>query len=366
MKRAIALARRGIGRVEPNPPVGCVLTKNGRKVSEGYHRRYGGPHAEVEALTRAGSAARGAAAYVTLEPCCHTGKTPPCTRALIEAGVKRVVIGCLDPHGTAGGGKTVLRRAGVKVDVGVENDACRDLIAPFIKYVEQGLPYVTLKWAQTIDGAIATHTGDSRWISGEQSRKLVHQRRACADAVMVGIGTALADDPQLTARNVPIRRVARRVVIDPRFRLPLKSKLIATLDTAPLTLAVTRAALARHTRKAAQMKEMGVELFKLPDRRNKQGQVPLLSLLKHIRNRFQATNVLVEGGAGLNGSLLRQGLADELWVFTGPGLLGDGLGQPAVGAGPKKRAVTAMRDAQSWLLSELKRCGDDTIAVYRR
>jgi len=214
MRRALALAERGRGRVEPNPLVGCVIVKMGRVVGEGFHRRFGGPHAEVIALNRAGRAARGATAYVTLEPCCHHGKTGPCTDALIRAGVKRVVTACRDPFKkVAGKGIAQLHRAGITVEVGLLRVEAQSLNAPFFKRVTTGLPWVIAKWAMTLDGAISSgKKGPSRWISGPQSRRMVHELRARVDAILIGIGTALADDPLLTARGVKVRRVARRVV----------------------------------------------------------------------------------------------------------------------------------------------------------
>ena len=364
MKRAIALAHRGEGYVEPNPMVGCVIVKNGRVVGEGYHRRYGGPHAEVNALAKAGRAARGATAYVTLEPCRHHGKTPPCTQALIQAGVSRVVVGARDPHATAGGGIRVMRSAGITVDVGIERDACLELIAPFTKAITTGLPYVTLKWAQTIDGAIATTTGDSQWISNAKSRHLVHTKRARVDAIMVGIGTALSDDPQLTARDVRVRRIARRVVVDPRFRLTGRSVLMQSLDAVPLTLAVGKQVLADHPTKAARFKKLGVDLFAISDRRDRHGLMNLKPLLRHLRKQFQATNILAEGGAGLHGALMHQGLADEMWVFTGPRLLGDGAGKPPFSLPAKAVPLRKMRQAAHWSLRSTVNVDGDVLSKY--
>ncbi len=365
MKRAIVLARRGRGAVEPNPMVGCVIVKGGRVVGAGWHRKFGGPHAEVDALRDAGRSAKGATAYVTLEPCRHFGKTPPCAKALVEAGVKRVVIGVRDPHPTSGGGVAVLRRAGVEVEVGLCAEQCAELIAPFVKGVAHGLPYVTLKWAQTLDGAIATAAGHSRWISNEQSRQHVHRLRGVADVVMVGIGTALADDPWLTARGVRVRRVARRVVVDPGLRLPGKAKLLATLDEAPLTLAVSRKVLTERAAKADRLRKAGVELVPLSDKRDRHGLLRLKPLLAHLHKAHQATNVLVEGGAGLHGALVAQGLADELLAFIGPKLLADGRGLPAFVLPAAAKPIEKMDKAQSLEMVECKRLGGDLMVRYR-
>jgi len=239
MKRALTLARRGAGAVEPNPMVGCVIVRDDRIVAEGHHRRFGGPHAEIDALRRlqaAGGNPHGATVYVTLEPCNHTGKTGPCSEALIEAGVGRVVIAALDPHPTSTGGVRRLREAGVDVTVGVLEAHATELIAPFAKRIATGLPFVIAKWAATIDGATATHTGDSQWISNEQSRKHVHRLRGRVDAIMVGIGTVARDDPMLTARGVKVRRTARRVVIDPSLRIDETCNLVRSIDQAPLSI----------------------------------------------------------------------------------------------------------------------------------
>src|SRR3954466_722160 len=224
MERALALAERGRGAVEPNPLVGAVVVRDGTCVGEGWHQRYGGPHAEVHALAAAAEAARGATLYVTLEPCCHFGKTPPCTDAVLAAGVRRVVASMADPFPrVAGGGLDRLRAAGLEVEVGLLEDEARRLNAPYLKRLTTGLPYVTAKWAMTLDGKTAVASGDSRWISGPRSRALVHELRGRMDAILVGIGTALADDPLLTARP-PGPRVACRVVLDGAARLDLASR----------------------------------------------------------------------------------------------------------------------------------------------
>src|SRR5207253_7885382 len=215
-RRALELAERGRGYVEPNPLVGAVVVHDGRIIGEGWHQRYGEAHAEVNALTAAGDAARGATLYVTLEPCCHHGKTPPCTDAVLRAGVQRVVAAMLDPFPQVSGkGADLLRAAGVTVDVGLCEAEARRLNAPYLKLLATGLPYVTAKWAMTLDGKIATRTGDSKWISNEASRRRVHELRGRMDAIIVGIGTALADDPLLTARPTGPRTPAR-IVLDSR------------------------------------------------------------------------------------------------------------------------------------------------------
>ncbi|RME72294.1 MAG: bifunctional diaminohydroxyphosphoribosylaminopyrimidine deaminase/5-amino-6-(5-phosphoribosylamino)uracil reductase RibD [Planctomycetota bacterium] len=248
MLRAVELAARGLGRVEPNPPVGAVCVREGRVVGEGWHERFGGPHAERRALEAAGGAARGATLYVTLEPCAHHGKTPPCTDAILAAGCRRVVYACADPNPEAAGGARRLEAAGVEVAHRPLPEAER-LLAPFLVRVREGRPWVIAKWAMSLDGRIATRTGHARWISGELSRQRVHERRAQVDAVLVGIGTALADDPLLTVRLPAGHRVAGatgrpplRVVVDTRARLPLTSRLVASAREAPVLVAVGRQA----------------------------------------------------------------------------------------------------------------------------
>src|SRR3954451_1208374 len=242
MPRALELAERGRGHVEPNPLVGAVIVRDGRVVGEGWHQRYGEAHAEVHALAAAGAAARGATLYVTLEPCCHHGKTPPCTDAVLRAGVGRVVASMLDPNPlVAGKGAERLRAAGVAVEIGVGEAEARRLNAPYLKLLRTGRPYVHLKWAMTLDGKICTRTGDSKWISNEASRRRVHELRGRVDAILVGVGTALADDPQLTARpRGP--RTATRIVLDSRGRLPPTSLLAATARIVPTLVATTAAA----------------------------------------------------------------------------------------------------------------------------
>src|SRR6516225_9006543 len=262
MRRALELAERGRGHVEPNPLVGAVVVRDGVNVGEGWHRRYGEAHAEVNALSAAGEAARGATLYVTLEPCCHHGKTPPCTDAILRAGVGRVVAAMLDPFPqVAGRGADILRAAGVAFEVGVLEAEARRLNAPYLTLLREGRPYVLAKWAMTLDGKIATRTGDSKWISNKASGCRVHELRGRVDAILVGVGTALADDPQLTARP-PGPRTATRVVLDSRCRLPLMSQLATTARIVPTLVATTAAA---PEDAAGALAAQGCEVLRLPD-----------------------------------------------------------------------------------------------------
>jgi diaminohydroxyphosphoribosylaminopyrimidine deaminase/5-amino-6-(5-phosphoribosylamino)uracil reductase len=316
MRQALALAARGRGHVEPNPMVGAVVVRDGVRVGEGWHQRFGGPHAEVFALAAAGDAARGATLYVTLEPCCHFGKTPPCTDAVIAAGVRRVVAAMADPFPkVAGGGIALLRDAGVEVEVGVCEAEARRLNAPYLKLVGTGRPYVHAKWAMTLDGKIATRTGDSKWISNEASRRRVHELRGRMDAILVGSGTALADDPQLTARPAG-PRVPARIVLDRRGRLSPDSHLVRTAREVP-TIVV------------GQGNPALVEVIPSGS---------IAELLDELgRRRF--TNVLVEGGGEVLGSFLDAGEIDEVHVFIAPRLAGGTLARgPVLGVGVERMA----------------------------
>ena len=326
MRRALALARRGRGAVEPNPMVGCVIVKRGRIIGEGYHRRFGGPHAEVEALRRCRESPRGAAVYVTLEPCCYYGKTPPCTQALAEAGVERVVAAVRDPNPrVAGGGVRALRAAGIEVRLGLLADEARALNAPFFKLVERRRPWVILKWAQSLDGRIATRTGDSKWISDDICRRHAHRVRARVDAIIVGRRTAQIDDPMLTARGCPRRRVATRIVVDTGLRLPASTRLVRTAAAVPTWVFCGREA---PSRRAARLEAAGCRVLRV---RTSRGRVSLPALLDRL-GRAQMTQVLVEGGGTLLGSLLDQRLADEVHVYVAPLLVGGAAAVPALGA----------------------------------
>ena len=345
MQRALALARRGMGRVEPNPLVGCVLVHGERVVGEGYHRRFGGPHAEVVALNQALGGARGATAYVTLEPCSHVGKTPPCTAALIEAGVARVVAAHGDPFPEVSGrGFQALRRAGIKAQSGLLADEAAELNAPFLTRVIQRRPFVMVKWAQSLDGKIATRTGDSKWISGPEARRYVHQLRARVDAVTVGLRTVLADDPLLNARGVPVKRVATPVVFDSRLSIPLGAALVSGAGGAPAVVLTTAEAVRKSRTKRAALERRGLTVIPC---RMTGGRVSVRDALRRLAAR-DFTNVLVEGGGELIGSLMDARLVDEAYVFTAPVVIGGrdapggcaGKGVGAIGRGIAARSIT--------------------------
>jgi diaminohydroxyphosphoribosylaminopyrimidine deaminase/5-amino-6-(5-phosphoribosylamino)uracil reductase len=335
MARALELARRGEGLVEPNPMVGCVIANDEGVIAEGWHRGFGLAHAEVETLGAAGTRAGGATAYVTLEPCCHFGKTPPCTQALVAAGIRRVVAALADPFPQVSGqGFSELSAAGIEVEVGLMEADARRLNAPYLKRVTTGRPWVIAKWAMTLDGKLATRTGDSRWISGPESREIVHRLRGRVDAILIGRGTAVADDPLLTARP-PGPRTATRIVLDSRARLDLNSQLVRTARDTPLLVAAgPDAADADRSRLTAA----GCEVFvsDAQDHRLRLGQ-----FLDELGRR-QMTNVLVEGGGDLLGSLFDAREIDEVHVFIAPKLCGGQAAPGPIGGDGIERMADAL------------------------
>ena len=321
MRRALELARRGQGRVEPNPMVGAVIASPaGEVIAEGWHEHFGGPHAEAGALVRAGTAARGATLHVTLEPCCHHGKTPPCTAAIVAAGIARVVVAVGDPFpAVAGGGIAALQAAGIQVEVGLLDVEARRLTAPFRTLVTQGRPWVIAKWATSLDGRLAAPAGGDRWISSPESLRIVHGLRGRIDAILVGIGTAISDDPLLTARPEGPRR-ALRIVLDGTARLPPDSRLVVTAREWPLLVAVGPGATAD---RIAALEEAGCEVWQGMEPEPEARVAALLSEL----GRRKLTNLLVEGGAAILGTFFAGGLVDEVYAFTAPKILG-GAGDP--------------------------------------
>lgn len=347
MTRALTEARRG--RPSPNPHVGAVLARGEEIIAVGHHERAGTEHAEVVALRAAGEAAKNATLYVTLEPCNHQGRTPPCVDFILQSGVSRVVVGCRDPNPhVEGGGVEVLQAAGVEVDLGVKGTEARALIQPWVKHITTGLPYVSLKLAVSLDGRIATRTGASKWVTGPEARAKVHEIRAANDAVLVGVGTVIADDPQLTVRDVegtdPIR-----VAIDSKLRIPPTSAMVTTASATPTWVLTTQEA--PETLEAALVAQ-GVEVVRVP--RASEGRVDITSALRALAQRG-VIRLLIEGGAELAGSVLNAGLADELHVFIGPMLLGP-RGRPGAvdWAGPTSPAEAPRIVDPRWEL-----CGRD-------
>lgn len=315
MRYALLLAERGRGFVEPNPLVGAVvLDAKGQLTGQGWHERYGAAHAEVNALTEAGERAVGGTLIVTLEPCCHYGKTPPCTHAILRSGVKRVFAAMADPFPqVSGGGLAQLRDAGISVSVGVCEELARQQNAPYLKRIATGRPWVHVKWAMTLDGKIATRTGQSRWISCEESRRKVHELRGRMDAILVGRGTVEKDDPLLTARPAG-PRVATRVVISASGQLPKNAELRTTARDAPVIVYTSDEGAGR----LADWSSAGVEIVTLPAER---GLLCIDDILDNLGDRGM-TNVLVEGGAGLLGAMLDSQAADEAHVFIASKLIG--------------------------------------------
>ena len=319
MRMAIRLAEKGIGKTSPNPMVGAVIVKDEKFIGRGYHKRCGDYHAEINAINNAKGSIRGSTFYITLEPCSHYGRTPPCVDTLIKKGLKRVVVGTPDPNPEVNGKSIkILRSKGIKVDVGILDTECRKLNEHYFKFIKSGIPYVTVKYAQTLDGRIATKTGDSQWISCEESRKYVHHLRAINDSIMVGAGTVTADNPQLTVRHIKGKNPLR-IIIDSNLRIPIKSSVL-TDDNPHLTiLATTSKAPAR---KVTAVKKLGVEVLLVKKERN--GRVSLSSLLKELGKR-EIMSVLVEGGAEIVTSLLKANLVDKMIIPISPRIIGKGL-----------------------------------------
>ncbi len=322
MQAALELAQKGLGKTSPNPAVGAVVVKDGVIVGRGFHKKAGGPHAEVEALKKAGKEAKGGELYVTLEPCAHHGKTPPCTDTIIKSGVKRVIAGAKDPNPIVSGkGIRKLRKAGLQVSTGILYEQCCSINQAYEKFITTRLPLVTLKLAVTLDGHIATKSGQSRWITSPESRKYVHKIRSHVDCVMVGSGTVKADDPSLTVRDVAGRNPAR-AVIDSRLSIPLDSKLFSSQGERVFVF--TGRYASESIVKKIQAK--GAEVIKVRD--TKEG-LSIKSVLRELGKR-DITSVMIEGGSRLSATVLKQGLVDKLLWFVAPVIFGsDGL--PAVG-----------------------------------
>ncbi len=346
MLRAIALARRAEGLTRPNPPVGAVLVKHGRVVGEGYHRRAGGPHAEVFAFRKAGAKARGATLYVTLEPCSTWGRTPPCVEAIMKHGVKRVVVGVRDPNPRhAGRGLDILRQAGIEVVTGVEAGACQALLDPFASWMTRKRPWVTLKMGVSLDGRIADASGRSRWITGPEARREVHSLRRRVDAILVGRRTVAADNPSLLPAPAYGRKPLR-VVLDPRGRLSLKTRVLSDglfRQTLVFTGASERSAYVK------TLRARGIDVERVPLRR---GVFSLARVMQALATK-NILHVLCEGGGALAASLIREELVDEAWWFIAPRVLG-GTGSASVaGSG------WPLAEAPAWRVVDCQRLGSD-------
>ena len=352
MRRAMELAERGVGFTNPNPMVGAVIVKGGKVIGEGWHERCGEWHAERNAFRNCTVPAEGATMYVTLEPCCHYGKTPPCTEAIIEHGIARVVVGMEDPNPlVAGKGIALLREAGIEVVCGVEEEALREQNRVFLKYISTKLPWVAMKTAMTLDGKIATRTGDSKWITGAEARAYVHELRHRFMAIVVGIGTAVADDPLLNCR-IEGRGVRQpiRVVVDSNARLSLDSQLVKTAGEYRTIVAHTRFAPEESVK---ALREAGVEMLLCKE---KEGLVDVRNLLE-LLGQSGIDSILLEGGGSLNYTFLSEGLADELYAFIAPKIVGGmNAKTPVEGAGMEK-----MADAINLELENVLNVGHDVL-----
>jgi len=353
MTRALELARLGIYSTPPNPAVGCVLVRDGRVIGEGHHRRTGGPHAEVHAIEAAGEAARGATAYVNLEPCSHFGRTPPCTRALLAAGVTRVVCALRDPDPrVAGGGLEELTRAGVAVESGLLASDAAELNRGFLRRMSSGRPWVTLKIGASLDGRTALADGVSRWITGEAARADVQRLRARASAVVTGIGTVLADNPKLTVRDPGLELLGRRplrVVLDSRLRIPVTARVLD--ESAPAIVFTTQAAP-----DTSAFGERSIRIETLPGR---DGRIDLAALLDRL-GALECNEILVEAGPALAGAFLEDRRVDEFVLYVAPCVLGDAA-RPMFRLPPLER----MTDRYDFRVHDADRIGDDLRVVLR-
>jgi diaminohydroxyphosphoribosylaminopyrimidine deaminase / 5-amino-6-(5-phosphoribosylamino)uracil reductase len=344
MRRALELARRGRVGTHPNPMVGAVLVRDGEVVGEGWHREYGGPHAEAAALSAAGDAARGATLYVTLEPCAHHGKTPPCTEAVIAAGVTRVVFAAADPTPQAGGGAAALRAAGIDVVAGVERDAARTLNAVFFRSHERGAPFISLKLAVSLDNRIAAQRGARTPITGRAAQDETQMLRASHDAILVGSGTARIDDPLLTVRGVAVRTPPVRVVVDSDARLSPDSRLVATIADAPVWVVCAQDA---DTRRVRRLEDAGVRVITAP----RDGGHIDLHTARRLLSDAGLRAILAEGGSVLATALLHAGLVDRLYLWVAPIF----LGRAGVPAFELHRPVTG------WRLTSAEQHGADLL-----
>lgn len=354
MRRAIELAGKGEGYVNPNPMVGAVIVKDGRIIGEGYHERYGELHAERNAIASLTEPAKGATIYVTLEPCCHYGKTPPCTEAIIENGISRVVIGSKDPNPlVAGKGVRLLREAGIEVVEDFLKDECDELNPVFFHYITTKMPYVVLKYAMTMDGKIATKTGASKWITGEGSRSHVQRLRHRYSAIMAGIGTVLADDPMLNVRTEGLLSPVR-VICDTKLKIPTDSNIVKTADRIKTIIAYATG----NEAKEKALTDMGVCLEKVPLRDD---HIDMTALMKRL-GELKIDSVLVEGGGTLNDSLMRAELVDRVEVFIAPKVFGGRDAQtPVAGIG-----ISDVEDARLFTLEGVAYHGEDVQLTYIR
>lgn len=359
MRRALQLARLGEGRTNPNPMVGCVVVKDGRIISEGYHEKYGEYHAERNALLRCAEDPAGADLYVSLEPCCHYGKTPPCTEIIIEKKIRRLFVGNVDPNPkVAGGGVRILRDHGIEVEIGILEEECRKLNEVFFHYISTGTPFVAAKYAMSADGRIACATGDSKWITGETARKQVHLLRKRYSGILAGIGTVLADDPMLNCREEegvdPVR-----IICDAHLRIPMESQIVRSAGVIPTIVCATNETMAEDAgrAKAEQLAAAGVTVLQTKAAADEDGgyaKVDLKDLMKQLGER-QIDSVLIEGGSKINGDAFAAGIVDKVYAYVGSVIIG-GENAPAPVGG---RGAARMADAARLMDMTVSMVGDD-------
>ena len=347
MKMALELAQKGMGFTAPNPMVGAVIVKNGRIIGQGYHRKYGELHAEREALAVCTEEPKGASIYVTLEPCCHYGKQPPCVNAILEAGIRRVIIGSSDPNPlVAGKGIRILKDHGIEVTENILKEECDKLNEAFFYYIQNKKPYVVMKYAMTMDGKIAAYTGESKWVTGEAARIHVQEQRLKYTGIMVGVGTVLADDPMLTCRLENSRNPVR-IICDSHLRTPLTSKIVRTAETIPTILASS----SKDQQKIKNYEELGCQVLYVPE---KNGHI-YLNRLMELLGAAKIDSILLEGGGSLNWSALESGIVQKVQTYIAPKLFGgEEAKTPVEGKGfPDPASAVLLKN------SEIIRLGDD-------
>lgn len=352
MRMAISLARRGMGSTSPNPMVGAVLVKSRKVVGKGYHKKAGQSHAEVNAITDAKDEAFGSTLYVNLEPCIHTGRTPPCVDAIKKAGIKKVVISMLDPNPSVNGkGIEALKKAGIDVTVGLLEEEARRLNEAFIVYMEKKRPFFTMKAAASLDGKIATKTCDSKWISNEESRKYVNKLRSNMDGIMAGINTVITDNPLFVPRVLRPKKIPVRIILDSKLRIPLSSDVVKTAEKYKTWIFTSEES--RHD-KSNKLSSMGIEVIRIP--REESGRVSLKYVCEELYRR-DVVNVLVEGGGETNSSLLREGFIDKILLFYAPIIIGGKGALNLVGG----KGIDFLKDAHKIHISTIKRIKEDIL-----
>lgn len=351
MALAIELAKGGIGKVNPNPLVGAVIVKGKEIIGKGYHEKYGGSHAEVNAINSSNDSVEGSTLYVTLEPCCHFGKTPPCVNLIIEKGIKKVVIGHLDPNpAVCGKGVKKLREAGIEVVIGVMEDECKKINNVFIKYIKKEMPYVVLKTAMSLDGKIATYTGESKWITGSESRKKVHELRNEMLSIMVGVNTVILDNPKLTCR-IPGGRNPIRIIVDSKLRIPMNSEVVLSANKVKTIVATTKLA---EKEKIRTLENLGVEVLTVED--NDKG-VDLKKLMIKLAS-MGIDGVLLEGGSSLNFSALEEKIVDKVIFYIAPKIIGGQQSKTPIGG----EGIKLLSDSFKLKNLSVNSVGEDIVA----